>query len=193
MKKIVLATSNSKKIIEMENLLKNTGIVVEKVSNDFNPDETGSTFEENAYIKAYEAAKITKLPSLADDSGLVVDALNGEPGIFSSRYESTDEKRINKILKNLSNVPNVEKRTARFVCAMALVAPNGEILFKNKGICEGAITAEPCGNGGFGYDPIFYIHENKKTMAELTLEEKNNISHRSKALKIMIEWIKKNL
>lgn len=193
MKKIVLATSNSKKIIEMENLLKNTGIVVEKVSNDFNPDETGSTFEENAYIKAYEAAKITKMPSLADDSGLVVDALNGEPGIFSSRYESTDEKRINKILKNLSDVPSVEDRTARFVCAMVLVAPNGEIMFKHTGVCEGSITAISWGNGGFGYDPIFYIPENKKTMAELTLEEKNNISHRSKALKIMIQWIKKNL
>ncbi|MEI7473557.1 MAG: RdgB/HAM1 family non-canonical purine NTP pyrophosphatase [bacterium] len=191
MKKIVLATSNAKKIIEMENILKNYSINVDKVPDTFNPDETGTTFEENAYIKAYEAAKLTNLPSLADDSGLVVDALDGKPGIYSSRYESTDEKRINRILNELSEYKNNE-RTARFVCAMALVKPDGETLFSCKGICEGIITATRSGSGGFGYDPIFHVTDKNKTMAELTLEEKNLVSHRGKALKQMLEWMKNN-
>lgn len=192
MKKIVLATSNAKKIIEMQNLFDNTDIEIIKVPNDFNPDETGLTFEENSYIKAFEAAKLMNTAALADDSGLVVDALDGRPGIYSSRYESTDEKRINKILSELLEVEKTE-RTARFVCAMTLVSPNGEILYSCKGICEGIIAREPIGNGGFGYDPIFYIPEKNKTMAELSLEEKNTLSHRSKALKQMVRWIKDNL
>ena len=134
---------------------------------------------------------MTNLPSLADDSGLVVDALDGKPGIYSSRYESTDEKRINRILNELSEYKNNE-RTARFVCAMALVKPDGETLFSCKGICEGIITATRSGSGGFGYDPIFHVTDKNKTMAELTLEEKNLVSHRGKALKQMLEWMKNN-
>jgi len=187
--KIVFATKNKHKVSEVRELLKGTDIEIVEIEGEFNPEESGETFEENAYIKAYEAARMMNMPALADDSGLVVDALGGRPGVYSSRYEETDEKRINKLLHELENVaaPN---RTARFVCAMVVVSPQGEKLFSTTGVCEGEIAFSPSGEMGFGYDPVFYFREKDVTMAELPMEEKNEISHRGKALRKTVEWLK---
>jgi len=189
MKRLVLATKNKNKVTEINNLLINTGIQLEEIKGNFDPAETGKSFEENAYIKAYEAAKLTNLPALADDSGLVIDALNGMPGIYSARYAENSQKRIDRVLSELKEI-EPKKRTARFVCCMVIVDPSGEILHSCSGSCEGIIIDEQKGSNGFGYDPIFFLPEINKTMAELTLEEKNNLSHRSKALKCTIDWLK---
>jgi len=189
MKKIVLATGNKDKIKEINDLLTGTNIEAIPVSDVFNPEETGTTFEENAYIKAFEAAKIHKIPALADDSGLVVDALNGAPGIYSSRYAQDTASRIKRVLDEMKDVP-YEKRTARFVCSMVVVDPEGNILKSCTGKCEGKIITELRGEQGFGYDPIFFIPELNRTMAELTMEEKNRISHRSNALRCILDWIR---
>jgi XTP/dITP diphosphohydrolase len=193
MKKLVLATGNKKKIEEIQAKIQSLNLELEiiQVNQPFDPEETGKTFAENAYIKAYEAAKLMQLPALADDSGLCVDALNGNPGIYSSRYAETDIKRIEKLLNELSTVP-FEKRTAKFVCALALVSPNGELLFSDEGKCEGFITDEIKGKQGFGYDPIFYLPALDKTMAELSMDEKNKLSHRSNALNKFFDWWLKN-
>lgn len=189
--KLVFATKNKNKLAEVADILKDTGVLICGVEGKFDPEETGKTFEENAYIKAYEAAKIMGIPAFGDDSGLVVDALDGRPGIYSSRYAETDEKRIAKLIDELKNTP-YERCTARFVCAMVVVNPVGEVLYSCQGTCEGNIINTPKGNNGFGYDPIFFIPEKNATMAELSMEEKNQISHRSKALKQLIEWISKS-
>lgn len=145
-------------------------------------EETGSTFKDNALLKARHVCNITGLPALADDSGLVVDALNGEPGVYSARYGNlkTDEERYMLLLKKMNNVPD-DSRHARFVCVMALVFPDGRE-YTEEGVCEGIIVREPAGDNGFGYDPVFYIPELGKTMAQLPLEIKNTISHRARAL-----------
>lgn len=187
--KVVFATKNKHKVSEVRELLKGTDIEIVEVEGEFNPEETGETFEENAYIKAFEAARMMNMPALADDSGLVVDAIGGRPGVFSSRYEETDEKRINKLLHELENVAEPD-RTARFVCAMVVVSPDGEKLFSTTGVCEGEIAFSPSGEMGFGYDPVFYFREKDVTMAELPMEEKNEISHRGKALRKTVEWLK---
>lgn len=144
-------------------------------------EETGTTFEENAYLKAKAACDKTGLPAVADDSGLCVDALNGEPGVYSARYageNATDEQRYQKLLYNLKDVP-AEKRTARFVSAVCCVWPSGESLTV-RGECEGTIGARPLGENGFGYDPVFMVGE--KSFAQLSAEEKDAISHRGRAL-----------
>lgn len=191
MESIILATSNPNKVKEIKSKLQEAGcqLRLDPVGNDFNPIEDGKTFLANAYIKAHEAAKLTGKPALADDSGLVVDALGGEPGIHSARYAATPMAKIEKVLKNLQNVPKYE-RTAKFVCALVLVEPNGDILFEVQSEVRGLIIEELKGNNGFGYDPIFKIPELNKTMAELTDQEKNNLSHRGKALKEFIQWLK---
>ena len=188
-KKLVLATNNKNKIKEIENLLLDTGIEIVKVKDDFNPKETGKNFQENAYIKAFEAAKIMNLPALADDSGLVIDTLGGLPGIHSARFAESDPKRIERVLSALK-YEKPENKAARFICAMVIVSPNGEILHSCTGTCEGYITDKPLGEQGFGYDPIFYIPELDATMAQLSLEEKNKVSHRAKALRCTIDWLK---
>ncbi len=193
--KLVLATNNKNKVIEINDLVKDLNIEVLGIKDlikDFDVEENGKTFMENARIKAAAAAKASECIAFGDDSGLAVDALNGAPGIYSSRYEATDEKRINRVLNELKNVPP-EKRTARFVCAIALAAPDGKILFECEGKCEGIIAEKPKGNKGFGYDPIFYINEKNATMAELSLEDKNTVSHRSKAMKMLIDRLKSNI
>ena len=186
--KLVFATKNKNKLAEVINILKNVGVTICGVEGEFDPEETGATFEENAYIKAYEAAKIMNMPAFGDDSGLVVDALEGRPGVYSSRYAENDKKRIEKLLEELKDVPP-NKRTARFVCAMVVVNPEGETLFSCLGVCEGLIIDSSKGSNGFGYDPIFFIPEKNATMAELTMDEKNTVSHRGKALKKIIEWL----
>lgn len=155
-------------------------------------EETGLTFKDNALIKARHVCHATGLPALADDSGLVVDALNGEPGVYSARYGNmkTDEERYMLLLQKMKNVPD-NKRQARFVCVMALVFPDGREYIE-EGVCEGIIAEEPAGDNGFGYDPVFFIPELGKTMAQLPLDVKNAISHRARALqkvKILLETL----
>ncbi len=192
MTEIIIATKNKHKVSEMSELL---GGFADKICfkslDDIGFDEeiaeNGSTFEENALIKARTVCKKTGKISLADDSGLCVDALLGEPGIYSARYaakdgkNSQDDKNIEKLLENLKHIPSGE-RTARFVCAIALVLPDGRE-YTVKGISEGHITSERRGSGGFGYDSVFFCPKFSKTFAQMTAEEKNAISHRNAAVK----------
>ena len=153
-------------------------------------EENGATFEENSLIKAREVSKLTGLPAMADDSGLEVDYLNGEPGIYSARYLGRDTDynyKNNYIIEKLKNAKD-EERSARFVCVISLVLPDGREFIK-KGVMEGRIAYEIKGENGFGYDPVFYLPEYGMTSAELSGEEKNKISHRGKALRAMKELI----
>lgn len=191
MKQVLIATKNKGKVKEFEKMFKKNGIEVTSLLDSIDaPDveETGSTFKENAIIKAEAICNWINKPVIADDSGLVVDALNGEPGVYSARYagvEKNDQQNLQKVLKNLEEVP-MEKRTARFVCSLAVAIP-GKETFVVEGTCEGRISEMEIGNSGFGYDPIFYIDEKQKTMAQLTSDEKNSISHRANALKKLEE------
>lgn len=188
--KIVFATGNMHKLKELNEIAENSGIEFILPPSGFDPIETGKTFQENALIKAKEAAKLSHNISLADDSGLCVDALNGEPGIYSARYAETPQARIDKLLNNLADEGN---RKAKFVCAMTLVDGFGNILNSEIGECHGQIAYSQSGTNGFGYDPVFIVDGFEKTMAELTEEQKNNISHRGNALRKMLEFIKSNL
>ena len=190
MKKIVIATSNPHKLQEIKDINTFHDICFDLIQGNFAPDESGGTFIENAIIKAKEGAKVSGEYCLADDSGLCVDALNGLPGLKSARYAETREKRIQKLLSELQSKKD---RNAHFICTMALVSPSGEILHTTEGRVDGVIIEELKGLNGFGYDPVFYIPEFKQTMAEMKEEEKNEISHRSNALRPMLEWISKNL
>ena len=193
-KTIVIATQNEKKRKEIAEILKNIpGILLRGVEDfPFLPEveEDGNSFRENAIKKATILAKSCNTWAMADDSGLEIDALNGRPGIYSSRYagpNATDEKNIEKVLSELRGVPK-EKRTARFLCSIAL-ASHHQLLFVVEGRCEGFITEEPRGKGGFGYDPIFYVPDYNHTFAELNPLIKNSISHRGIALKQFKEQI----
>jgi len=187
MRKIVFATSNPHKLEELQAICKGR-VDVEFVlpKEGFNPDENGETFEDNSFIKAQEAARVSGLPALADDSGLCVEALDGAPGIHSARYAETSQKRIDKLLDALKNIEN---RRAKFVCAMTLVDENGEILCQCSGECRGEIAYAQSGVHGFGYDPIFIVEGKGCTMADLTEDEKNRISHRARALEQIIDAI----
>jgi len=194
-KVLLIATKNLGKVKEIVQMLQDLGLDLEiKTLKDFPeieaPPETGKTFFENALIKAKYYAEKTGLLVLADDSGLEVDALNGAPGVYSSRFagpDATDEKNNQKLLELLKDVP-LEKRTARFVCVMVCYHPSGKYL-KTEGTWEGRIAFSPRGNYGFGYDPIFLVKElnYEKTAAELPIEVKNQLSHRGKALKALKE------
>lgn len=188
MLKIVLATSNSHKVEEINAITENFGVEFVMPPKGFDPEENGQTFEENALIKAKEANKLTNMPTLADDSGLCVDAFDGEPGIHSARYADSPKARIDKLLNELKNIPN-KKRGAKFVCAMVLLDKNGNVLFSDRGECHGKIGFKPRGINGFGYDPIFVIEGGELTMAELPEEEKNKISHRANALNKVINFL----
>ncbi len=190
--KIIIATSNPHKLEEINAINKNPEILFDVVTGNFNPDENGENFKANALIKAKEAARIMKTYCLADDSGLCVDALEGRPGIHSARYASSQKEKIEKLTKEMYALP-YEFRTAHFVCSMVLVNSMGEPLHYEEGKVYGYIDDTPKGTNGFGYDPIFFLPEYDKTMAELSNEEKNNISHRANALKPMLQWIEKNL
>lgn len=191
-KKIIIATANPHKLEEINGINSYDNIEFSIVKGDFNPDENGSTYEENAFIKAFEAARLTNAVSLADDSGLSVDALDGAPGLHSARYADSQDSRIEKLLENLKDVPQ-EKRTAHFISSMVLVDSNGNILHKTEGKVDGIIIDQRKGTHGFGYDPVFYLPEFNKTMAELDFDTKNSLSHRARALQPMLEWISKNL
>lgn len=191
--RLLLATSNLHKLREIRAILsKNKGLELLTL-RDFPqfklPEETGTTFEENAILKAISAAKELHIMTLADDSGLVVPALDDSPGIYSNRYageNASDKENLEKLVSELHNI-KPEKRQARFECAMALSDENGNLIKCVTGTCEGSLILEPRGNKGFGYDPIFIKYDYNKTMAELTEEVKNRISHRRRAFdKILI-------
>lgn len=194
MKQIVLASTNQGKVREVAMMVQDMGIEIVPLSETAfqgEIEETGTTFEENAVIKAMQVAKTLGIPALADDSGLEIDYLNKEPGIYSARYMGHDTPyaiKNQKILDKLRDVPE-EKRTARFVCAMALVLPDGTTR-TTQATMEGRIGYEIKGENGFGYDPIFYLPEYGCTSAELSMEEKNKISHRGKALRAIKEELK---
>ena len=188
-RKIIFATGNQDKMKEIQMILEDLGIPVSSMKEagiDVDIVEDGTTFEENAMIKAEAIAKLTDAIVLADDSGLEIDYLNKEPGIYSARYAGTDtsyEIKNNLLLQRLEGVPD-EKRTARFVCAIAAVFPDGS-KETVRGTIEGRIGYEIAGEHGFGYDPIFYLPEYGCTTAELDPEKKNELSHRGKALRLM--------
>ncbi len=188
--KIVFATGNPHKLQEIKDIAGDTDIEFVLPPEGFEPIENGETFEENSYIKAYEAAKLSGMIALADDSGLCTEALNGAPGIHSARYAETPQKRIDKLLDALSSFKN---RKAKFVCAMTLVSPGGEIIFQTRGECKGEIAKTQSGTNGFGYDPVFLVENNnsdsRKTMAEMSEDEKNKISHRGQALRQVLQFL----
>ena len=184
--KIVLATGNPGKVREIRRILGELGVVVvpQTELGVGDADETGSSFVENALIKARHAALMTGLPAIADDSGLVVDALDGRPGVYSARYSgagATDESNIDKLLQELAGMPD-EKRTAAFHCCAVYVSADDSTSLVAEGRWPGRILAERRGAGGFGYDPVFFDPECGRTAAELGPELKNALSHRGKAL-----------
>ena len=194
MRKFIVATKNKGKLKEIGEILKSLPFEVvsmEDVGISKDIEEYGSTFEENALIKAREVHRLTGETVMADDSGLEVDYLNGAPGIYSARFageEATDEDKNKKLLLLLKDVP-FEKRTARFICAIAVVFSDSKE-FTVKGICEGFMAGEPKGTHGFGYDPLFFLPEYNMTTAEMSPTEKHKISHRGKALGLMVEQLK---
>ncbi len=185
--KLVLATHNQGKRREWQALLAGLEVELllpEELGVSSEVEETGSTYQENALLKGRALAAATGLPALADDSGLEVDALEGAPGLHSARYRpGADPVRYRALLQALENVP-AEQRGARFRCIAALVLPTGEERL-TEGVCEGVIGYAPAGEAGFGYDPVFYMPELGKTMAELSAEEKNQLSHRARAAQAM--------
>lgn len=182
--RFVLASNNQKKLSELRVILGAQGHEVLSLGDCgvcSDPEETGSTFEENALIKARNACAAACLPAVADDSGLEVDALGGAPGVHSARYcPGSDQDRIDLLLKNMESVPD-DQRGARFVSAVACVFPDGRELVA-RGECPGVILRQMQGDGGFGYDPIFYVPQEKMTFAQLPPDRKNEISHRGRAL-----------
>ena len=194
---ILFATSNAGKAKEVQAMFSDLDVDVKTLREegiDVEIEENGQTFAENALIKAKAIAGMTDKIVLADDSGLVVDYLNGEPGIYSARYLGEDTSydiKNAKILERMEGVPD-DQRIARFVCAMAAIMPDGEVIC-TEGIMEGLIGYEMKGTNGFGYDPIFYLPEYGMTSSEITPEKKNEISHRGKALRKMQDELKKRI
>ncbi len=189
--KFVLASKNQKKLVELSEILTHLGVEVILQSDagvDVDVEETGNTFEENSLLKAKAVMEASGLPAVADDSGLCVDALNGAPGVYSARYggpELDDEGRYRLLLENMrGQMP----RTARFVSAITCCFPNGDVLTA-RGECQGTLAFAPQGEGGFGYDPVFFVPSLRKTFAQLSAEEKNAISHRGKALEAFKEQL----
>lgn len=183
--KVILASKNPHKLTELSAILSQHGFEIALESEyglDIDVDETGTTFEENSLLKAEAVMKASGLPVLADDSGLMVDALDGAPGVYSARYghKSSDGERMEFLLENMKDVPD-GKRTAKFVCVITCLWPDGRKIVA-RGECPGVITREVHGENGFGYDPVFYLPELGMTYAELPSEQKNAISHRARAL-----------
>lgn len=199
---LVIATRNKGKTAEIKDLLKDFPVEIKNL-DDFGPippiEEDGETFDENAYKKASFTAKILGLPALADDSGLLVEALNGKPGVHSARYggeNATDEYRYLKLLDEMDGMAN---RNAAFECVISIAVPSGAAL-TYEARCEGQIAKKPAGSKGFGYDPVFFYPPYQKTFAELTLEEKGRVSHRGRALAELkdefdkvLSWIRQNM
>ena len=197
--KVILASQNQHKLVELSAILSQLGFEIALESEyglHVDVDETGTTFEENSLLKAEAVMKASGMPVLADDSGLMVDALDGAPGVYSARYghKSSDAERIAYLLENLKDVP-AERRTAKFVCVITCRWPDGRRIVA-RGECPGQILFAPKGTGGFGYDPVFFVPGLRKTFAQLTAEEKNAISHRGNALRAFAvelkEYLEKN-
>ncbi|MGI6012933.1 MAG: RdgB/HAM1 family non-canonical purine NTP pyrophosphatase [Oscillospiraceae bacterium] len=182
----ILASNNQKKLVEMREILSQMGYTVisqREAGCHFEVEETGTTFAENAYLKASAVTAFTGKPAIADDSGLVVDALDGAPGIYSARYGGdTCRSDVERYALLLRNMEGKENRAARFVSSIACTFPNGDVV-RAEGVCQGAIRTAPAGDGGFGYDPIFQPEGMEISMAELTNEEKHAISHRGNAIR----------
>lgn len=185
MRNLVIASGNAGKVREFGLLLKELGLVLTRQPAGILIEESGDTFAANARLKAIAVARSTKMWSLADDSGLSVDALNGAPGVNSARYASTDGERIEKLLSELieAGVTNQRARSAQFTSALALASPDGEVVLETEGKCHGEILTERRGNNGFGYDPIFFVPETKLTFAEMSEEQKSRFGHRGKAVR----------
>ena len=186
--KVVLASKNKHKLVEISKITEKLGIELilqSELGVDIDVEETGTTFEENSYLKARAVMEATGLPALADDSGIAVDALNGEPGIYSARYgfdESLDDwGRLLLLLKNTEHVPDGQ-RQAQFVCVITMVMPDGQVI-QARGEIHGELLREARGENGFGYDPIFYYPPYGMSTAEMKPEDKNKVSHRANALK----------
>jgi XTP/dITP diphosphohydrolase len=193
--KVVLASKNKHKLVEISKITEKFDIELvlqSELGIDIDVEETGTTLEENSFIKAEAVMKASGLPALADDSGIAVDALNGEPGIYSARYgfdDSLDDfGRLCLLLKNTENVPDGQ-RQAQFVCVITMVTPDGKVI-QARGEVHGELLRAPAGEGGFGYDPIFYYPPYGKSLAEVSAEEKNQVSHRANALKVFYEKLK---
>lgn len=183
--KVILASKNQHKLTELSAILSQLGFEIALESEyglDIDVEETGTTFEENSFLKADAVMKASGLPVLADDSGLMVDALDGAPGVYSARYghKASDKERTAYLLENMKDVPE-ERRGAKFVCVITCLFPDGRKIVA-RGECPGVIARAPHGENGFGYDPVFYLPELGMTYAELPSEQKNVISHRARAL-----------
>lgn len=194
--KIVLASNNAHKLEELRAILTTLGMEVvsqKEMGITIEPNENGTTFEENSYIKARTIMDCCGLPTIADDSGLMVDALNGAPGIYSARFGGekyrTDRERLEYLLERMQDVPD-ERRTAKFVSVITLLTPEGKKIVA-RGECPGVILHAPKGENGFGYDPVFYVPEEACTFAQLPAERKNRISHRARALAAFAEKVRK--
>ena len=193
--RVVLASKNPHKLVEIKQITDKFGfdlVLQSELGIDIDVEETGTTFEENSLIKARAVMEASGLPALADDSGIAVDALNGEPGVYSARYgfdESLDDwGRMMLLLRNTEHVPDGQ-RQAKFVCVISFVTPEGKII-QARGEIHGELTREPRGENGFGYDPIFYYPPFGQTTAEIPAEQKNQVSHRGNALRIFYEKLK---
>jgi XTP/dITP diphosphohydrolase len=181
---LIVATGNPGKLKEMQAYLAGTSWQLQLKPPELDPEETGETFAENAEIKAIAVAKAMGEWAIADDSGLAIDALDGAPGVYSARYGRTDDDRIARVLQELAGITN---RQARFICAVAMANPAGEVIYRSEGVCEGEILLETRGEGGFGYDPIFFVPAVGRSFAEMSPEVKRQVSHRGKALSALVD------
>lgn len=181
--KLIVATSNSGKLKEMQSYLAEKPLQLALKPSELDIEETGKTFMENAILKATQVAQSIGEWAIADDSGLMVESLDGAPGLYSARYGNTDEERINRLLNELQGYTN---RQAKFVCAIAISNPQGEVKIKTEGVCHGEILRKPRGEGGFGYDPIFFVPEVTQTFAEMPPQLKRKLSHRGKAFEQLL-------
>ena len=185
---LTVATGNPGKLREMQAYLAHSDWQLLLKPDSLEIEETGTTFAANACLKASQVAQATKSWAIADDSGLQVNALNGAPGIYSARYGATDAQRISRLLQELADAPN---RQAQFVCVVAIARPDGAIALQAEGICPGEILYSPRGNGGFGYDPIFYVPAHQMTFAEMTPQLKHEVSHRGQAFQSLLPQLQK--
>ncbi len=189
MDEFIFATNNQNKVREIEKIFQNVRIVsLAEAGIDVDVEETGSTFEENALIKAREIFKLTRRPTLSDDSGLMVDALGGRPGIYSARYAGVHGDSAANNKKLLGEMENVQNRKAHFVSAVAFVCEGEELVVTGR--TEGEILREECGDAGFGFDPLFYSYDLRKSFGCATMDEKNSVSHRARAFNKMKELLK---
>ena len=193
--KFILASQNQHKLVEMQNILSAHGVEVvlqSELGLHVEVEETGATFAENAMLKAKAVMAASGLPAIADDSGVCVDALNGAPGVYSARYGGPEQDDVGRYRLLLENMRGARDRTAHFTSAIACAFPNGDTI-EAEGICPGMIAYAPQGDGGFGYDPVFFLPQLRKTYAQLTPEEKAAVSHRGKALEVFDQKLREYL